>query len=160
MLGLILLFLSINNCATIFSISKVDPKGCVEAAIEKIESLPQKKYLLTLDGQNILLEEFFEKCLNHQPYCNLYEKYYYWKSEVKEIFSNSLIGLLAHKVRLYHSPMSECYPEDSDPGKTHGDVAEFYDERGSFMGLAVYTGNGKYFVINYSGYKRYLPLMI
>lgn len=158
MFGLIVLFLLINNCATIFSIGKVDPKGCVEAAIEKIESLPQKEYLLTLDGQNILLEEFFEECFNHQPHCTMYKKYYYWKSEVREISSNSLAGPLAHKVRVYYSPMSECYPKDSDPGKTHGDVAEFYDEEGSFMGLAVYAGEGKYFVINHSGYKRYLRL--
>ena len=130
------------------------------AVIEKIDSLPEKKYLHTLDGQNILLEEFFKECLNHQPYCSLYKKFYYWKSEVKEIISSSSIGPLIHKARMYYSPMSECYPEDADPGKTHGDVAEFYDEEGVFMGLAVYAGEGKYYVIHYSEYKRNLDLMI
>lgn len=156
----IIIFLLINNCATILSIGEVNPERCVQAAIERIESLPQKNYLLTLDGQNILLEEFFNECLRYQPYCTIYKKYYYWKSEVKEIISNSSIGFLTHKVRMYQSPMSECYSEDTDPGKTHGDVAEFYDEKGVFMGLAVYTGEGKYYVINYSGYKRDLRLTI
>lgn len=39
---------------------------------------------------------------------------------------------------------SACDPDYVDPGRTHGDVAEFYDAQGRFMGLAVYMGNGLY----------------
>jgi hypothetical protein len=49
--------------------------------------------------------------------------------------------------------MSTCYPDRKDPGQTHGDVAEFYDEKEGFMGLAVYMGAGLYCPLPYSGYK-------
>ena len=160
LIGFIFIFSMTSGCAAILPARKMDPERCVEAAIEKIDSLPEKKYLHSLDGQHILLEEFFKKCLNYQPYCSLYKKFYYWKNEVKEIISNSSMGPLIHKVRMYHRPLSECYLEDLDPGKTHGDVAEFYDEEGVFMGLAIYAGEGKYYVIHYSGYKRQLSLQI
>jgi hypothetical protein len=41
-----------------------------------------------------------------------------------------------------------------DPLKTHGDVAEFYDAEGNFMGIAVYMGKGKYCSLPYGGYQR------
>jgi len=160
LIGLIVIFLLINSCSTTFSIKKIDSERCVEATIKRIDSLPQKEYLRTLDGQNILLEEFFTECLNHQPYCSLYKKFYYWKNEVKEIISNSSVGPLTHKTRMYYSPMSECYPGEANLDKTHGDVVEVYDEEGVFMGLAVYAGEGNYYVIRYSGYMRTLDLMI
>jgi hypothetical protein len=37
---------------------------------------------------------------------------------------------------------SDCDPDYVDPERTHGEVAEFYDAQGRFMGLAVYLGNG------------------
>jgi hypothetical protein len=39
---------------------------------------------------------------------------------------------------------SACDPDYVDPVRTHGDVAEFYDAQGRFMGLAVCMGNGLY----------------
>jgi hypothetical protein len=39
---------------------------------------------------------------------------------------------------------SACDPDYVDPGRTHGDAAEFYDAQGRFMGLAVTMGNGFY----------------
>jgi hypothetical protein len=42
----------------------------------------------------------------------------------------------------------------SDPLKTHGDVAEFYDQNGNFMGLGVYMGDGKYCALLYGGYQK------
>ena len=38
--------------------------------------------------------------------------------------------------------------------KTHGDVTEFYDGNGKFMGLAVYMTDGQYCPIPYDGYKK------
>jgi hypothetical protein len=102
------------------------------------------KYLQTLDGQQILLAEIFATCLSNWPMCVLYEKFYYWQTEVKEIKSNTPRGEIQHKIRMYHNCLTTCDPEGCDPRKTHGDVAEFYDENGCFMGLAVYMGEGLY----------------
>jgi hypothetical protein len=41
-----------------------------------------------------------------------------------------------------------------DPKKIHGDIAEFYDKEGNFMGLSVYMGDGKYCPLPYSGYGK------
>ena len=53
-----------------------------------------------------------------------------------------------------HNCLSTFCPESCDPRKTHGDVAEFYDQKGTFMGLAVYMGNGEYCSLPYDGYKK------
>jgi hypothetical protein len=89
----------------------------------------------------------------NSPLCALPEKFYYWKNEVKVIVSKSLHGSVVHKVRIYHNYWSTCRPHLVDPQKTHGDIAEFYDENGRFMGLAVYTGDGLYYPLPYSKYK-------
>ena len=60
---------------------------------------------------------------------------------------------IQHRVRVYYNLMSTCHPDRIDPGRTHGDVAEFYDEKGEFMGLAVYMGKGLYCPLPFSGYK-------
>jgi hypothetical protein len=43
---------------------------------------------------------------------------------------------------MYHSTLPTCRPDYQDVQRTHGDVVEFYDEVGGFMGLAVYMGQG------------------
>ena len=53
-------------------------------------------------------------------------------------------GPVSHRVRIYHNILHTCRPDYRDPLRTHGDVAEFYDEAGRFMGLAVYMGQGLY----------------
>ncbi len=134
-----------------------EPYNCKNRAIERIEeirSLPRMKYLNTLDGQNVLLNEFYCKCQNLFPQCSLFEKFYYWQSEIREEVSKSKNGLIKHKIRIYHNCFSAFCPETGDPLKTHGDVAEFYDHKGNFMGLAVYMGEGKYCPLPYEGYKK------
>ena len=59
-----------------------------------------------------------------------------------------------HKVRMYNNCLSTFCPNRVDPQKTHGDVAEYYDEYGTFMGLSVYLGMGKYCSLPFSGYKE------
>ena len=120
----------------------------------EIKSLPDKKYLYTLDGQNVFLNEFYTKCLCLFPMCNLFEKFYYWQSEIREEVSNIENGEIKHKIRCYNNCLSTFCPESCDPRKTHGDVAEFYDQSGKFMGLAVYMGNGEYCSLQYSGYQK------
>jgi len=44
---------------------------------------------------------------------------------------------------------SACDPDYVDPGRTHGDGADFYDAQGRFMGLAVYMGNGLYVPLSF-----------
>ena len=130
---------------------------CLDKAIKRImeiRSFPEKKHLHTLDGQIVLLNEFYEKCLCLFPQCNLFKKFYYWKSEIKEVVSNTENGMIKHKVRCYNNCLSTSCPESCDPRKTHGDVAEFYDQKGNFMGLAVYMGNGEYCSLQYSGYQK------
>ena len=136
----------------------VMPAGpCLAKAVEQahnLRSLPAKQYLRTLDGQSIALEAFFRKCRDMHPWCCLYEKFYYWENEVKTVVSLTPHGPVAHKIKIYHNGLSTYCRERSDPHKTHGDVAEFYDEGGVFMGLAVYMGNGEYCPLPDSRYQR------
>ena len=111
----------------------------------------KQDYLITLDGQEIELDEFFHMC-HSMPLCSLPDKFYHWKNEVKSTVSKRPDGEVIHKIRIYFNYLSTCKPERIDPQKTHGDIAEFYDENGEFMGLAVYTGNGLYFPLPYSKY--------
>ena len=133
------------------------PCDCVNQAVKriiKIRSLPEMKYLNTLDDQYVLLDEFYAKSHYLFPQCCLFKKFYYWQSEVKEVLSNTQTGMIKHKIRCYHNCLSTYCPDRCDPRKTHGDVAEFYDQKGNFMGLAVYIGDGRYCALPYDGYKK------
>jgi hypothetical protein len=93
---------------------------CVDRAFERvveIRSLPEEKYLHTLDGQEVLLSSFFTACRRKFP-------------------------------------ISTLCPQRYDPHKTHGDVVEFYDGKGQFMGLSVYMGDGKYCPLPYDAYHQ------
>jgi hypothetical protein len=132
-------------------------KECLQKAIKRIEiirMLPEKKYLQTLDGQQVELREFFVQCSKNWPHCDLYPKFYYWNSEVKIIKSRSSSGYKKHKIRMYCNCLSYFCTNTVKPEKTHGDVAECYDENGAFMGLSVYMGLGQYFSLPYSGNKE------
>ena len=107
-----------------------------------------------MDGQSVLLNEFYAKSLIYFPRCLLYEKFYYWQSEIREVVSNTKNGKVRHKIRCYNNCRSTLCPEMSDPLKTHGDVAEFYDPEGNFVGLGVYMGDGKYCALPYGGYNK------
>lgn len=51
------------------------PYGCLDQFVERIKeirSLPDIKYLYTLDGRNVLLKEFYNKCLQLFPKCCLF----------------------------------------------------------------------------------------
>jgi hypothetical protein len=141
------------GCQVLSSKINGSPEACIEKIVRQIEKLPEKKYLATLDGQQVNLQEFFEKCSRNWPYCVLYPKFYYWKTEIKAIESKSETGIVQHKVRMYYNFLSTCYPEKVDTGRTHGDVVEFYDTKGLFMGLGVYMGKGLYWPLPYSQYK-------
>ena len=133
------------------------PYDCLDESVRRINeirSFPDIQYLRTLDGQNVLLNEFYAKCLYLFPQCGLYKKFYYWQSEIREVVSNTKKGVIKHKIRCYHNCLSTFCPESRDPKKTHGNVAEFYDGSGDFMGLAVYMGDGKYCALPYNGYKK------
>ena len=129
------------------------PADCVESGIERIEAAPVQDSLQTLDGQEIPLAEFITLCRQLFPACSLYPKFYHWKQEVKKMVAQTPRGRVSHRVRVYFNLMSTCYPDQIDPGQTHGDVAEFYDGKGTFMGLAVYMGKGLYCPLPHTGYK-------
>ena len=105
-----------------------------------------------MDGQKIALETFYLQCELLWPNCALYRKFYYWKSEVIDITSQTAGGQANHQIRTYYNLLSTCYPEKTNPGRTYGDVAEFYDASGEFMGLAVYMGEGLYVPLPFPGY--------
>ena len=131
--------------------------NCLDQAVRRIieiRSLPELKILSTLDGQSVLLDEFYGKSLSLFPKCSLYTKFYYWQSEIREVVSNTENGMIKHKIKCYNNCLSTFCPNSCDPRKTHGDVAEFYDQVGKFMGIAVYMGNGKYCSLPFSGYKK------
>ena len=154
-LGLICILIGflIAGCHKQTKASTQTPEECIDAIVARLNELPDKRYLPTLDGQSVDLQEFFDACAQKGSHCALYEKFYYWKNEVKEIESNSTRGRVRHKVRMYFNPLSTCYPEKVNPGRTHGDVVETYDPEGFFMGLGVYMGEGMYVTLPYSGYK-------
>jgi len=55
--------------------------NCLNKANERIiyiRSLPELKYLNTLDGKTVALNEFHEKCYRLHPKCCLFSKFYYW----------------------------------------------------------------------------------
>jgi hypothetical protein len=136
---------------------KQQRRDCLDQAVKRIieiRSLPEKKYLLTLDGKRVPLQEFYIKSNHLFPQCCLFKKFYYWQSEVREVFSNTQRGMIKHKIRCYHNCFSIYCPDSCKPRKTHGDVAEFYDSKGNFMGLAVCLGDGKYCALPYAGYKK------
>jgi hypothetical protein len=150
----ILFFLSPH---ILLSEDHIQPDGCLEKAVQriiKIRSLPDKKYLYTLDGQHVLLNEFYTKCLSLHPQCCLFKKFYFWQSEIRKVVSHTKNGIIKHQIRCYYNCLSTYCPENCDPRKTHGDVSEFYDQRGNFMGIAVYMGEGKYCALPYHGYKK------
>lgn len=149
----ILLGILIAGCHTPAPAPERSPEACLDDIVARLKKLPEKPYLSTLDGQAVNLQEFFDACAQKWPHCALYAKFYYWANEVKEIESDSTRGRVRHKVRMYFNPLSTCYPENVNPGRSHGDVVEIYDPEGIFMGLGVYMGDGLYVTLPYSGYK-------
>ena len=119
----------------------------------RIREAPEKKYLRTLDGQEVKLQEFFSQCRDQAPDCVLFEKFYLWNNEIRQVVSRAEKGPVEHRIKAYYNPLSICRPQRVRPGRTHGDVAEFYHTTGRFMGLAVYMGQGKYYLLHYKGYK-------
>jgi hypothetical protein len=119
-------------------------QDCLGAAQARLAQAAAWECLPTLDGQCVPLEPFFGACAALWPECVLYPKFYLWESEVRAVTSHPPRGPVSHRVRLYHNILHTCRPAYRDPLRTHGDVAEFYDEDGRFMGLAVYMGQGLY----------------
>jgi hypothetical protein len=126
---------------------------CIADIVNAVEAAPEERAIRTLDGQVVDLEEFFFLSDRH-PRCALYRKFYLWRSAVITTESPSHDGRVRHRVRAYYSPSSVCHPERVHPGRIYGDVAEFYDANGEFMGLAVYMGEGLYCPLAYSGYSN------
>ena len=126
---------------------------CLAKEIKRLEGLPEKQVITTLDGQRIRLDDFFNLSPLAHPGCFLPSKFYYWRSEVREVFSNSLGGTIRHKIRAYYNLTSTCYPEKRQERLSYGDVAEFYDRDFTFMGFAVYVGQGLYCPLPHAGYE-------
>lgn len=118
--------------------------ACYRERSRAIQRKPALECLNTLDDRCVPLGPFLERCAALWPQCVLFPKFYYWPSRVEERVSKTPSGLVAHRVRLYDNLRSTCDPDYVDPQRTHGDVAEFYDPDGHFIGLAVYMGDGRY----------------
>ncbi len=129
------------------------PDDCLRVAQERLKQAPVWECLPTLDGQCVPLASILDACEALWPDCVLYAKFYHWKSEVQAIVSPSPRGPVTHQVRIYHNILHTCRPDYDDPLRTHGDVAEFYDQAGRFMGLAVYMGQGLYSPLSVPGPK-------
>jgi len=154
---LLMVLLSLSIIGTVTAEENNQKEDCLQKVIKRIEEirmLPEVKYLHTLDRQQVELKEFFVRCCKNWPHCDLYPKFYYWKSKVEIINSRSSSGCKKHKIRMYCNCLSSFCPNTVKPEKTYGDVAEYYDENGKFMGLSVYMGMGKYCSLPYSGYKE------
>ena len=141
------------SCVSSPADSQPGADDCISEEIRRVRTAPLKAYLQTLDGQKVLLQEFFDQCREEAPDCVLFDKFYHWGSEVKQVVSETGSGPVKHRIRAYYNPLSICRPQHVHPGRTHGDVAEFYDTQSHFMGLAVYMGQGQYYLLYYSGYR-------
>jgi hypothetical protein len=133
--------------------SQSTAEDCMGEVSRRIREAPEEEYLDTLDGQKVRLQDFFNQCRDNAPDCVLYAKFYHWENEVVRVVSRTDKGAAEHEIRAYYNPLSVCQPQNIHPGRTHGDVAEFYDAKGQFMGLAVYMGQSQYFLLYYKGYK-------
>ena len=154
-----LIYLILISCALHVAKDKLSSDECIDRLAEQIKNKPMQTHLETLDGQKVNLSDFFQRCLSHSPPCSLPDKFYYWKNEVKSVTSETPDGPVSHKIRIYYNYLSTCRPDLSDPQKTHGDIAEFYNKYGKFMGLATYVGDGLYWPLpysKYSGSRKYL----
>ena len=154
---LLVVLIMMSSSRVLFAADDREATECIDRASERIieiRLLPEKAYLQTLDGQEVPLREFSARCLNLFPNCVLFEKFYYWPSEIREVTSRSKRGMVTHKIKCYHNCLSVCCSGQRDAQKTHGDVAEYYDDQGNFMGLSVYMGNGKYCPLPYGGYEN------
>jgi hypothetical protein len=125
---------------------------CIESLEQSINAAPAQRHLLTIDGQKAALDEFFQQCAARMPLCALPEKFYHFKNEIRTVASQTPDGEVTHTIRVYFNYMSACDPEGMDTKKTHGDIAEFYDTKGEFMGLIVHCAGGLYCPLPYSGY--------
>ena len=142
------------GCASRPVASQSSTEDCIGEVSRRIRQAPEKEYLHTLDGQAVRLQDFFNQCQDSAPDCILFAKFYHWENEVVKVISRTDKGTVEHEIRAYYNPLSICRPQNIHPGRTHGDVAEFYDPQGRFMGLAVYMGQGQYFLLYYSGYSH------
>ena len=140
----LLMILGPSGCSGLAAPGEDGTEDCLRIAQARLDRTPPWDCLPTLDGQCVPLQPFFDSCSALWPDCVLYAKFYLWESEVTEIVSYPPRGPVSHRVRMYHSILHTCRPDYRDAQRTHGDVAEFYDEVGRFMGLAVYMGQGVY----------------
>lgn len=143
-ISVVLVVAGLAGCVGLTASGGNAPEDCLRAAQVRLEQAPAWGCLPTLDGQCVPLQPFFDACADLWPDCVLYPKFYLWEREVKEITSHPPRGPVSHRIRIYHNILHTCRPGYQDPARTHGDVAEFYDEDGRFMGLAVYMGQGLY----------------
>ncbi len=143
LLALLVVF-GLAGCARVAPPPDASPGDCLRRDQARIEELPFWDCLPTLDGQCVPLSPFFEACSALWPDCVLYAKFYHWDSEIAQIVSTTPRGPVSHRIRMYHNILHACDPDYQDDQRTHGDVAEFYDAAGNFMGLAVYMGQGVY----------------
>jgi hypothetical protein len=133
------------GCVGRGAVPVTDPVSrCYSETSRAIRAKPVWTCLPTLDGRCVPLAPFLARCAAYWPDCVLFPKFYYWPNHIEERIAQTPKGAVIHKIRFYDNLRSACDPDFSDPGRTHGDVAEFYDGQGRFMGLAVYMGKGLY----------------
>lgn len=147
-----ILILLTSACTTTGLQNRPQGNACLEKEIQRLENLPEKKAITTLDQQKIYLGEFSGTSSPRLPGCILPYKFYHWRNEVKEVFSKHFNHSIKHQIRAYYNLTSTCYPEKRGAAQPYGDVAEFYDVNRTFMGFAVYLGQGLYCPLPYSGY--------
>jgi hypothetical protein len=140
---LIAMFLLVN-CAHPPHGRHDSPEDCMVEIAFRVRAKSEKKYLHTLDGQDVRIDDFLHQCEMQWPECCLYEKFYHWKNEVLTVETKSERDTTKQWIRAYYNPFSVCHPEKVHPERVLGDVAEIYDSEMNFTGLSVYMGDGIY----------------
>ncbi|MEJ2025345.1 MAG: hypothetical protein P8Y00_10105, partial [Deltaproteobacteria bacterium] len=87
----------ISSSHLLLAADDIKTTECIDRASERImeiRALPEKAYLQTLDDQEVPLHEFSARCLHLFPNCVLFEKFYYWPNEIREVTSPSKRGMV------------------------------------------------------------------
>ena len=133
---------------------KAELDKCIDKTYKVLESKTELRFITGINGERIDLG-LFERYEAHYKMWLPY-KFYHWKSEIKEMESNTSHGKVKHKVRVYYNILSTCRPDMLGPEDFLGDVAEIYDEFNRFMGLVLNLGDGQYIPFPYDPYLKKL----
>ena len=90
---------------------------CTDELAALMKSRPESSHLTTLDGQQVLLGDFYRLNWNAPPLCALPEKFHHWKREIKWVRARTAGRIISHQVRIYHNTCPPAAPTGPTPAR-------------------------------------------